>query len=110
MADSSDTQAPPIMVSAPAPTKTITLPSGKTALVRRGKGKDLMAAQRALSVGGASDGPGLIMALIAQLTLIDGQPIVYEDVLEMDAADVLELQGEIVGANFPSPPQPSSQA
>ena len=36
-------------------------------------------------------------ALIAELAEIDGQKLVYEDILEMDLEDVIALQGEISG-------------
>jgi hypothetical protein len=47
-------------------------------------------------------------ALIAELARIDGKPLVYEDVLEMDLDDVLALEAEVTGAgevreNFPNP-------
>jgi hypothetical protein len=85
--------------------RNITLPSGKTAVIRRGKGRDLMRAQRA--VAGNSDPSAVVFALIAELTQIDGAPIVYEDVVEMDLGDVLVLQAEVTGANFPEPAQDS---
>ena len=91
-----------------ADTKTITLPSGATAEVRKGRGKDLMRAHRA--VRGKDDPMAIAFALIAELTNIDGKPIVYEDVLEMGLADVLALQTEIMGSDFQLPPLPSSPA
>jgi len=47
-------------------------------------------------------------ALIAELTRIDGKPLVYENVLEMDLDDVLALEAEVTGVsegreNFPNP-------
>jgi hypothetical protein len=87
--------------------RTITLPSGKTAALRRGKGRDLMRAQRA--VAGNPDPTAVVFALIAELSQIDGAPIVYEDVSEMDLGDVLVLQAEVTGANFPEP-APTSPA
>lgn len=85
--------------------RSITLPSGKTAAVRRGKGRDLMRAQRA--VAGNPDPTAVVFALVAELAQIDGAPIVYEDVVEMDLGDVLVLQAEVTGANFPEPAQDS---
>lgn len=87
--------------AAPAQSRSIVLPSGKTAVIRRGKGRDLMRAQRA--VIGNSDPTAVVFALIAELAQIDGAPIVYEDVVEMDLGDVLILQAEVTGANFPEP-------
>jgi hypothetical protein len=87
------------------PLRTIALPSGKTALLRKGKGRDLMRAQRAAASN--PDPSAVVFALIAELTQIDGAPIVYEDLVEMDLADVLVLQAEVTGANFPEPAQDS---
>jgi hypothetical protein len=87
--------------------RTIELPSGARAEVRKGHGRDLMRAQRAAAGGDAS---AVIFALIAELTRVDGRKIVYEDVCEMDLADVMELQAEVIGENFDRPPQRASQA
>jgi hypothetical protein len=89
-------------------TKTITLPSGAMAEVRKGRGKDLMRAHRA--VRGNDDPMAIAFALIAELANIDGKAIVYEDVLEMGLADVLMLQTEVMGSDFQLPPLPSSPA
>src|SRR5216683_6069752 len=75
--------------------RTITLPSGKTAEVRKGKGRDLMRAHRA--VAGNSEPMSVSFALIAELARVDGKPLVYEDILEMDLDDVLTLEGEVSG-------------
>lgn len=88
-----------------AQSRSVTLPSGKVAAIRRGKGRDLMRAQRA--VAGNSDPTAVVFALIAELAQIDGATIVYEDVVEMDLGDVLVLQAEVTGANFPEPAQDS---
>lgn len=73
-------------------TKTLTLPSGKTAEIRLGKGYDLLQAQMK-----AKNAEEISYALIAELVVIDGLQLVYEDVLEMDLSDVIALQGEISG-------------
>lgn len=85
--------------------RSITLPSGKTAILRKGKGRDLMHAQRA--VVGNSDPTAVEFALIAELTQIADGPIVYEDVLGMDLEDVLVLRAEVSQINFPEPALPS---
>lgn len=72
--------------------KTLTLPSGKIATVRQGKGYDLLQAQMK-----AKTSEELPYALIAELAEIDGQSLVYEDILDMDLEDVIALQGEISG-------------
>ncbi len=73
-------------------TKTLILPSGKTATIRQGKGYDLLQAQMK-----AKNSEEIPYALIAELAEIDGQALVYEDILEMDLSDVVALQGEISG-------------
>ena len=83
------------------------LPSGKSAAIRKGCGRDLMRAQRV--VGTTSDPNAVVFALIAELVEIDGEKIVYEDLLAMDLNDVLALQSEVAGANFQGPPQAPSQ-
>src|ERR1700720_81717 len=87
-------------------TRTTRLPSGKQAEVRKGKGRDLMRAHRA--VGGNAEPMSVSFALIAELARIDGKPLVYEDVLEMDLDDVLALEAEVTEAgevreHFPNP-------
>ena len=72
--------------------KTLTLPSGKTAVLRNGKGYDLLQAQMK-----AKNSEEILYALIAELVEIDGQALVYEDILDMDLEDVIALQGEISG-------------
>lgn len=72
--------------------KELTLPSGKIAIIEKGKGKDLLQAQIK-----AKTSDEIPYALIAELVEIDGQKLVYEDILEMDLEDVLSLQGEISG-------------
>jgi hypothetical protein len=88
-------------------TRAIELPSGSHAEVRKGYGRDLMRAQRAAAGG---DGSAIVFALIAEVTRLDGRKIVYEDVLEMDLADVMVLQSEVIGENFDRPPQRASRA
>lgn len=87
--------------------REIVLPSGRHAVVRRGKGKDLIRAHRV--VGGNPEPMAVSFALVAELTQIDGNPVVYEDVLGMELDDVLFLQAECLGSgdstgNFPMPP------
>ncbi|MGH7814660.1 MAG: hypothetical protein ACREQI_11750 [Candidatus Binataceae bacterium] len=86
--------------------KTVDLPSGSRAVIRAGKGRDLMRAQRAAAGGGVS---AVAMALIAELAVIDNRNLVYEDVLEMELADVMALEAEILGGNFSFPPRSSTE-
>jgi hypothetical protein len=88
-------------------TKVIKLPSGRTAEFRKPKVRDLLQAHR---VTGFSNEPMCVaMALAAEVTLVDGRPIIYEDVLELSAEDGLALQSEIVeertSGNFPEAPE-----
>ena len=87
------------------------LPSGRTATIRAGKGRDLMRAHR---VAARNPEPlGVSFALVAELAEIDGRPVVYEDILEMELEDVLALQDEVLGggndgANFFSGAKPAA--
>ena len=72
--------------------KNLTLPSGKIATIKDGKGIDLLHAQMK-----AKSSEEIPYALIAELTEIDGQVLVYEDILELDLSDVIELQTAISG-------------
>ncbi len=72
--------------------KEMTLPSGKIAVIKKGKGNDLLQAQIKAKIP-----EEIIYALIAELVEINGQQLVYEDILEMELSDVITLQGEISG-------------
>jgi hypothetical protein len=91
----------------PHDVRTLVLPSGKSAAIRKGFGRDLMRAQRV--AGPSSDPTAVIFALIAELVEIDGSKMVYEDLLAMELGDVLSLQAEVAGANFQVPPPADSQ-
>ena len=73
-------------------TKTITLPSGKVATIHKGVGFDLLQAQMK-----AKTAEEIPYALIAELVEIDGNKLVYEDILQLDLTDVITLQAEISG-------------
>jgi hypothetical protein len=94
----------PIDKAAAPGERQIVLPSGRRAAIRPGFGRDLMRAQRAAQ---SSEPAAIIFALIAELTRINGASFLYEDVLAMDLADVMILQEEIVGANFPVAASPT---
>lgn len=72
--------------------KELTLPSGTPVTLRRGKGLDLLNAQRK-----AKTSDEIIFALIAELAQINGETLIYEDLLEMPIEDVLALQKEVSG-------------
>ncbi len=76
---------------------TVTLPSGAVAEIRPGKGRDLMMAQRM-----AKNESEIGWGLMAKLVTIDGKKKVLEDYLDMDLADVLVLQAEVVGKSVAS--------
>lgn len=73
-------------------TKTLILPSGKIAVLHKGKGYDLLQAQQK-----AKSSEEIPYALIAELAEIDGQKLVYEDILALDLEDVIALQAEMSG-------------
>lgn len=73
-------------------TKEITLSDGKIAIIKDGKGRDLLNAQKK-----AKSSDEIPYALIAELTEIDGNYLVYEDILELPIADVIQLQEAIGG-------------
>lgn len=77
-------------------TRTITLPSGKTAVIHPFKGKHIREASRIAD----GDSTKIIFALISMLTTIDGEPILMEDMDEMDGRDAMKLMGEFGEANF----------
>ena len=76
-------------------TKSLPLPSGKVAMIRAGKGRDVILAGRVVNAG--KEPMAFAMALMAQLTTIDGKPIVMEDLEEMDIEDVMVLLEEVPG-------------
>ena len=79
--------------------KELTLPSGKIAIIEKGKGKDLLQAQ--IKAKTSDEIPYALIAELVEidgeLVEIDGQKLVYEDILELDLEDVIALQGEISG-------------
>ncbi len=78
-------------------TKEITLSDGKIAKIKDGKGIDLLNAQKK-----AKTSDEIPYALVAELTEIDGQFLIYEDILELPIEDVINLQAAISGKFQPS--------
>ncbi len=75
-----------------------TLPSGVTAEFKPFLGKHVREAQR---IAAGSEDPGAMMfTMIALCVLINGKPVVMEDLDEMPGKDVLALMGEFSEANF----------
>ena len=72
--------------------KEIKLSDGKLAVIKDGKGLDLLKAQKK-----AKTSDEIPYALISELTEIDGNYLVYEDILELPIEDVILLQEAIGG-------------
>ena len=72
--------------------KEIKLSDGKLAVIKDGKGLDLLNAQKK-----AKTSDEIPYALIAELTEINGNYLVYEDILELPIEDVILLQEAIGG-------------
>lgn len=75
--------------------REVDLPSGAKALIRDGKGRDLLAATR--MAGGPNDPMRMVFGLLASLVTIDGRALTIEDVEDLPLPDVLKLQGEVMG-------------
>src|SRR4051812_6384758 len=64
------------------PKDVVVLTDGRTASLRRAKGRDLE--KGAASARNPGNPMSLMMGVIAQVTTIANQPITYEDVLDLD--------------------------
>lgn len=84
--------------------KELTLSDGRKAVIKAGKGRDLLNAQRK-----AKSSEEVMWSLLGELLEIDGKKIPFEDLLEMDLKDIMMLMAELSGgfANLPFP-QPST--
>jgi hypothetical protein len=69
--------------------KEITLPSGRVARIKEGKGKDLFWA-----LSNSTGQNDIIKLLIVRLTEIDGKPLTEDDLEELPLADVMVLMRE----------------
>jgi hypothetical protein len=83
--------------------KEITLPSGRIARIKEGKGKDLFWA-----LSNSTGQNDIIKLLIVRLTEIDGKPITEDDLEELPLADVMVLMKEITEIHTPLSVQKSS--
>ncbi len=85
--------------------KTFTTTGGKSITVTRNlKGRDAAAAERV-----ARDGSNIerSLAMVAPVLLVNGQPVVMEDLLEMDLDELGEILEGAQGGNAPtSTPKP----
>ena len=76
-------------------TKEVTLPSGKKAVIKSFKGRDIRQAQK---IAG-DDTSMVIFAIIAVTTTIDGEEVTAEELDDMDGMDVFELMNSF-GSGF----------
>jgi len=83
--------------------KEITLPSGRVARIKEGKGKDLFWA-----LSNSTGQNDIIKLLIVRLTEIDGKPITEDDLEELPLADVMVLMREFTEIYTPLSVQKSS--
>jgi hypothetical protein len=83
--------------------KEITLPSGKIARIKEGKGKDLFWA-----LSNSTGQNDIIKLLIVRLTEVDGKPITEDDLEELPLADVMTLMKEFMEIYTPLSAQRSS--
>jgi len=83
--------------------KEITLPSGRIARIKEGKGKDLFWA-----LSNSTGQNDIIKLLIVRLTEIDGKPITEDDLEELSLADVMTLMKEFTEIYTPLSVQKSS--
>ncbi|MGH8011081.1 MAG: phage tail assembly protein [Candidatus Binataceae bacterium] len=85
--------------------RTITLPSGKAATIRKPQGRDMRLAARQANKddGGLSQ----MYALLARVTTIGERQLTLEDIDELDLADVNALS-EALSADFLPPSRFSS--
>jgi len=83
--------------------KEITLPSGKIARIKEGKGKDLFWA-----LSNSTGQNDIIKLLIVRLTEVDGKPITEDDLEELPLADVMTLMKEFTEIYTPLSAQRSS--
>ena len=77
-------------------TKQLTLSDGRIATVRKGTGRDALEAQKQMG----TDSSKMVAILTCLCTKIDGQSVVFEDLLDLDVADFLQLQGACAELNF----------
>ena len=89
--------------------KTITLSDGTIAVIRKPRGRDLIRAQ---DVAGSDNKFKFTCAMLAQVTQLNGEPCVIEDIMELWAADIdllsRETAGDFLSSNAPSSPSSSN--
>jgi hypothetical protein len=94
---------------APDQVKTVTLSDGTVATVRRARGRDLVRAQ---DVAGDDNKFKFTCAMLAQVTMLNSEPCVMEDIMDMWADDINRLANEaaadFLSSNAPSLPSSSN--
>ncbi|MBV8360463.1 MAG: hypothetical protein JO189_21400 [Deltaproteobacteria bacterium] len=91
-------------LSSPDQIKTITLGDGTVATIRRPRGRDLIRAQQ---VAGDDNKFKFTCAMLAQVTMLGGEPCVMEDIMELWASDI-DLLSKAAAEDFLLSPAPSS--
>jgi len=91
---------------APDQTKTVTLSDGTIATIRKPRGRDLVRAQ---DVAATDNKFKFTCAMLAQVTALNGEPCVMEDIMELWASDV-NLLSEAAAGDFLSSPEKSSSS
>jgi hypothetical protein len=81
-------------LTAPDQVKTVTLSDGSVATIRRPRGRDLVRAQE---VAGTDNKFRFTCAMLAQITQLNGEPCVMEDIMELWASDIDLLSQEAAG-------------
>jgi hypothetical protein len=80
-----------------------TLPSGKVAKMRPGTGRDIQRASRIVDTQ-KDGGFAVVMATAALKTTVDGRPLTYEDLLDLDDNDCWDIIGKSQVKKTASPP------
>ena len=100
-----------ISAAAPDQSKSVTLSDGTIAIIRRPRGRDLIRAQE---VAGKDNKFKFTCALLGQITQLNGEPCVMEDIEELWASDIdrlsQEAAGDFLSSTGPSSPSSSNGA
>jgi hypothetical protein len=93
----------------PDQVKTFTLSDGTAATLCKPRGRDLVRAQE---VAGSDNRFKFTCAMLAQVTQLNGEPCVMEDIMELWAADIdllsREASGDFLSSSAQSSPCSSS--
>jgi hypothetical protein len=90
--------------NSPEQVKTVTLSDGTVATIRKPRGRDLVRAQ---DVAGDDNKFKFTCAMLAQVTTLNGEPAVMEDIMELWATDI-DLLSREAAADFLSSTASSS--